>query len=150
MDKKYYTKLAIIGLTSGLIIAKYPFVSAKENAKPKTDLQDDRGNLGYFVMTEDELLLELNEEGENIYNSLDSKGKALAREVASQRCNGMNKCAGLNACRTDTNKCAGQGSCKGLSKCGFSDKNLAVKVAAMKSKKLNQKDKKSSSNPASI
>lgn len=133
MDKKYY-KLAIIGLASGLIIAKNPLASAKENNK-KEIIKDDRGNLGYFVMSEDELLIELNEEGEEIYNSLDSKGKALAREVASQRCNGMNNCAGLNACRTDKNNCAGQGSCKGLSKCGFSDKNLAVKVAAMKIKK---------------
>ena len=30
------------------------------------------------------------------------------------------------------NTCAGQGQCKGQTKCAFSDKNVAVRVAAKK------------------
>ena len=43
------------------------------------------------------------ENGEALYNSLNAEGKALARQVASQRCNGTNECRGLNACQTETN-----------------------------------------------
>lgn len=89
-------------------------------------------NMGYYLMSEDELLLELNDEGTKIYKSLSPEGKKLAREVASQRCNGTNSCKGLNACQTDQNSCAGKGSCKGKSKCAISDKNLAVKLVAKK------------------
>lgn len=93
--------------------------------------QDD-GNLGYHLMSEDELLMELNDKGAAIYNSLDAEGKALARRVASQRCDHTNECKGLNACQTDKNECAGKGACKGQGKCAFADKNLAVKVVADK------------------
>lgn len=84
------------------------------------------------MMTEEELLTELNDEGYKTYQQLGPEGKELARQVASMRCNGTNACKGLNACSTDKNKCAGQGACKGQGKCGISDKNLAVKIAAKK------------------
>lgn len=100
---------------------------------PKDDYNDPNSeNLGYHLMTEKELLLELNDAGTKQYQSLSPEGKALAIEVASQRCARTNSCRGLNACATDSNKCAGQGSCRGKTKCGFSDKNLAVKIAAQK------------------
>lgn len=109
--------------------------TTKTTTKTTTDNSNDdpnNGNLGYHLLTEDELLLELNDEATKQYNALSPEGKALAREVASQRCNGTNECKGLNACQTEHNKCAGQGACKGQSKCAFSDKNLAVKVVAKK------------------
>lgn len=94
----------------------------------ESDLND--GNLGYHLMSEDELMLELNDDGIKQYKSLSEEGKALARELASQRCNNTNKCRGQNACKTDKNDCAGLANCKMQSKCAFSDKNLAVKIAA--------------------
>lgn len=139
MKKRHLTKLALLGLTSGLLCANE--VSANEtqdkssssnSSSQKSNPNPNDGNLGYHLMTEDELLLELNDEGQKLYYSLDEKGKALARFVASQRCAGTNKCAGLNACQDETHKCAGKGSCAGKGKCGFSDKNLAVKVVAEK------------------
>lgn len=105
---------------------------AKKSSILLADKDKDDGNLGYHVYTEDELLLELNDKGTALYNGLDSEGKALARLVASQRCDHTNECKGLNACQTEKNKCAGQGSCKGQGKCAFSDKNLAVKAVADK------------------
>jgi hypothetical protein len=90
------------------------------------------GNLGYHMMTEQELMLELNPEGVRMYKSLSPEGKALALQVASMRCNASNSCRGLNACKTDKNDCAGQGQCKGQGKCAIADKNLAVKLVYKK------------------
>lgn len=101
-------------------------------AKTQTATDPAYGSLGYHLMTEDELLSELNDEGTKLYQSLSPEGKALVRKMASARCNGTNDCAGLNACATDKNSCAGKGKCKGQGKCSFADKNLAVKLVADK------------------
>lgn len=87
-------------------------------------------NITYHEMTEEELLSQLNEKSIALYKSMSDEGKAIARDIASNKCNGTNKCKGQNACETEENKCAGQGSCKGKSKCSVSDANLAVKLAA--------------------
>lgn len=139
MEKQNFVKMAALGLSSGLLIATQIEGSlfAGEQPAGSNDTKDfsyekDQGNLGYHLLSEDELLGELNEKGEKLYTSLSPEGKELARKVASQRCNGTNACKGLNACQTEEHACGGHGSCKGQGKCGFSDKNLAVKVAAMK------------------
>ncbi|MGZ3632710.1 MAG: hypothetical protein ACXWM7_00045 [Parachlamydiaceae bacterium] len=103
---------------------------SKVSDKIREEANDE--NLGYHLMTEKELLLELNDAGIKQYQSLSPEGKALAREVASQRCGRTNKCKGLNACETEKNSCAGKGSCANTTKCSFADKNLAVKVVADK------------------
>lgn len=148
MKKKSLKKLAFLGLASGLLAAQHaeanqPSSSAsKEAAKAEYSSNPDdpnAGNLGYHLMTEDELLLELNDEGTKLYKSLDADGKLLAREVASMRCNGTNKCQGLNACRTEENECAGKGKCRGQGKCAISDKNFAVKLVAEKMAKKRAK-----------
>ncbi|MBA3815209.1 MAG: hypothetical protein H0X29_01555 [Parachlamydiaceae bacterium] len=175
MNKRHLNKLAILGITSGLIALTHTSANSSEafqsekinlnlllaehkcngphgcpgelnntkntqslnSAAAKTfaliaEKEKEEGNLGYHEYSEDELLLELNDQGLATYNALDSEGKALARLVASQRCDHTNTCQGLNACQTEKNKCAGQGDCKGQGKCAFSDKNLAVKTVADK------------------
>ncbi|MFV0340933.1 MAG: hypothetical protein ACK5MA_09985 [Parachlamydiaceae bacterium] len=128
---------ALLGLASGLTIAGQLQAEAKATDSKAAEISDpNAGNLGYHLYTEEELLVELNDEGYKLYMSLTPEGKALAREVASMRCQGSNICKGLNACATDNNACAGKGSCKGKGKCGLSDKNLAVKLVA---KKMNEK-----------
>ncbi len=159
MKKQELTKLALMGLSSGLLMTSqlsgslanmksidgllavnHESSSNKGTAKKSDDDYSDDlkdvndGNMGYHLMTEDELLLELNPEGIATYKSLSPEGKELARKVASQRCNSTNPCKGFNACQTDKNECAGKGSCKMTGKCGFSDKNLAVKVVSEKMK----------------
>lgn len=135
MKKHSFKQAAFVGITAGALLTQTldaaeaktkTAASATENTDPNA------GNMGYHLMTEEELLLELNDEGYKLYMSLTPEGKALAREVASTRCNGSNACKGLNACATDKNKCLGQGACKGQGKCAMSDKNLAVKVVAKK------------------
>lgn len=156
MEKRDLKKLALLGMTSGLLVISNSHLQAaqsnqnhdnmlaqatKKDAKQQDSSKQDSSkdkydpntqNLGYHLMTEDELLLELNEEGKALYNSLDAEGKELARKVASARCQGSNECKGLNACQTDKNSCAGQGSCKAQGKCAVGDKNFAVKLAAKK------------------
>ena len=149
MQKEKIIKVAFLGLVNGLLISSSGSILAKENGKTqspqvlnsptstdanKEDAPADPNseNLGYHLMTEDELLLELNDAGTKQYMSLSPEGKALAREVASQRCQGSNSCKGLNACESEKNKCAGKGTCKGTSKCAVSDKNLAVRIVADK------------------
>lgn len=144
MQKKDLTKLAIMGIASGCLIGQQ-LAHADEKESSPSEKQgcggkggcggksaEEHGNIGFRIMSEDELLLELNEKGAALYMNLNKEGKELARKVASQRCNGTNVCKGLNACQTENNSCAGQGACKGQGKCGFSDKNLAVKVVAKK------------------
>lgn len=97
---------------------------------PSLEISKDTYGTQNLDLTEEELLEELSAEGKKQYQGLSPSGKALARKMASQTCNGNNYCKGQNACETETNKCAGKGKCKGMSKCAFGDKNLAVKIAA--------------------
>lgn len=83
-------------------------------------------------LSESDLLSQLNEQGKASYQRLDAAGKALALKLANQSCKGQNECKGLNSCKNSEHTCAGKGSCKGTSDNNFKDKNLAVKVAAMK------------------
>lgn len=129
MKKKLFQKKAFLGLLSGLLTLEQ--VNADDSKKPASQDYND-SNLGYHLLSDDELKLELNDEGYRLYMSMDEEGRKLAREVASARCDHTNLCKGLNACKTDKNDCAGKGKCKGQGKCAFSDKNLAVKLASKK------------------
>lgn len=145
MKKRDLKRLALLGIAGGIALSQ----SAEANEtsdyfeiqvssllaandistkSASNNLDPNAGNLGYHLMDEDELLLELNAEGQKMYNSLDLNNKKLAREVASARCNGSNACKGLNACKTERNSCVGKGDCKGQSICAIADKNLAVRL----------------------
>lgn len=137
MKKTNLNKVALLGLTSGLIISNQ--LNAETSAKPtsiaekkadskvaETDANDS--NMGYHVLTEDELLMELTSDGEKMYNSLSPEGKRLALVEASMRCAKTNECKGLGACKTAEHDCAGLNSCQGQGICAVGDKNLAVKL----------------------
>lgn len=143
MKKRNLRTLALMGIASGVILSQTVDANERGNqtaissllatntsSQPATRTEPDPndGNLGYHLMTEEELMLELNDEGQKMYKELDPSNKKLALEVASKRCANTSACKGLNACKTDKNSCAGQGSCKGQGKCAISDKNLAVKL----------------------
>jgi len=133
MNKKDMKKLALLGLITGTMVCQSAHAAdatakAAADAKAKSIEELNAQNVGYFLYTEDELLLELNDDGAKLFKSLSPEGKKLALEVASARCNGTNSCKGLNGCQTANNSCAGNGSCKGTGKCAIADKNLAVKL----------------------
>lgn len=98
------------------------------------------------VLTESELLSQLNDQAKTTYQSLDASGKALALQLANQQCKGLNKCKGMNSCKTEEHACAGKGSCAGTAASNFKDKNLAVKVAALKMAEKRVKATSSKSN----
>lgn len=145
MKRQDLKKIALLGIMSGVVLSQSVQAqdthqsSAASNTKPSTiktnEPDPNDGNLGYHLMTEDELLLELNAEGQKMYQSMDAKNKELTLKVASARCANTSECKGLNACKTEKNACAGQGSCKGLGKCAIADKNLAVKLVYDKMQK---------------
>lgn len=121
-----------VTLAAGQCSASGNGCSPKSNSQTKKDNGNandpNNGNMNYHVMTEEELLIELNPQGITMYNKLTPEGKALARKLASMMCNGTNPCKGLNSCQTSNNDCAGKGECKGKGKCAISDKNLAIKL----------------------
>lgn len=133
-------KLALLGLSSGVFLANTIDAAEKQSPPQKNESYDPNdGNMNYHLMSEEEFLLELNDQGLKMYQSLDSNGKALAIKVASGMCGKTNQCKGLNACKTDKNECAGKGSCKGQGICAVSDKNLAVKLVYDKMKEKREK-----------
>jgi len=139
MLKRSLTYAALTGVVAGFA-ATSPLKageqsSAKKENSPTPDpfmamkeVDAQTGNLNYHLMSEEELLLELDDDGTKLYSSLNSDGKRLARFVASQRCAKSNACQGLNACQTADHTCAGKGTCRMTTKCGMADKNLAVKL----------------------
>lgn len=131
MKKDDLRHVMVTSITAGLIFSTQ--ILKGESAVSSHFLElvaQTKGNINFRPLTEDTLLLELNQESASLYHSLSPEGQQLALKLASRSCNGMNDCKGENACRTDHNKCAGQGQCKGSTKCAFSDKNYAIKVAA--------------------
>lgn len=131
MNKRELQLLMVAGITTALLLSNSE-LSGDEKAD--SDFMQlvahTKGNIASRPLTEDDLLLELNEETAELYTSLSPEGQKLALKLASRGCNGMNDCKGQNACRTNDNSCAGRATCKGKTKCAFSDKNYAVKVAA--------------------
>lgn len=136
MKRRNLTQLALLGLAHGLLLnSQIDAATADKGASKATtykEVDPNSENMNYHLMTEDELLLELDDNGVKLYQSLTPEGKKIAREVASQSCNGTNICKGYNACQTEKNACAGQGACKGQSKCAHADKNVAVRLVAEK------------------
>jgi hypothetical protein len=119
-------QLALAGLAAGLALTGCD----SSGVKPKTETQISA--TAQKTLNEQDLLTQLTPEGKKAYLALDPEGKKLALQLANQTCAGKNSCAGLNSCASDKNACAGHGSCQGTSKGAFTDKNEAVKVAAMK------------------
>lgn len=92
----------------------------------------DTGKTATAPMTEAELMSKLNSEGKATYQTLDPEGKTLALKLANGSCKGENSCKGLGACKSGDHDCAGKNGCAGQASANFTDKNKAVKVAAMK------------------
>ena len=143
MKKHDLTKLAIMGIAGGLLITGQAqadddkgeldvstIIAQKGSCAGPGGCAGMKDNGAPKELAERDLWNQLNEEGRNIYETLDAEGRKLALQLANRSCAGHNDCKGLNACASDKNACSGQGGCQGQSKCNFKDKNLAVKVAA--------------------
>lgn len=127
MKSKDLVKLGLVGILSATVGCQAPEKEGENGTETEKKESHKAG-----TMSEEELLMQLDEKGKALYYSMDDEGKALALKLASMTCAGANECAGLNSCKTADNPCAGMGKCKGTGVCGFHDKNVAVKVAAKK------------------
>lgn len=136
MKKTNLKKLALMGI-AGVLMAQAQGNAAQQNGNY------NGGNLYYAAnamdsmqssskMSESDLLQKLSPEGKATYQSLSKEGKDLALKLANQSCQGKNGCKGMNSCKSTENACAGKAGCQGKSKGPFTDKNMAVKVAAQK------------------
>ena len=132
MKKSNLTKLAMMGLVSGLL------AGCSGADKPA---EESTGNMGDMMgkkigemagMNAENLMSQLNAESKKLFEDMDKEHQMKVLKVASQKCAGSNECAGLNACKSATNECAGMASCKGNGGCAFTDKNLAVKLVYKK------------------
>ncbi len=126
MKKSELKKLALLGLSTGVLLTSQNAFAAEADLSPTSSKEEIEKD--YHLMSDAELREKLDANGLKLYDSLDAEGKALARSVASQRCQGMNACKGLNSCKTDTHACQGQGTCKAKGKCVVLNKNDAVKM----------------------
>lgn len=136
MTKKKITPILVTTILSGALLSQQIHAANQKTTDSNGNLMgligETGGNITYHLMSEDDLLMELTPEGTKIYQSLTPEGKILARKMASRSCNNTNDCKGEGACRSDANDCAGKNKCKGQGICAFSDKNVAVKLAAKK------------------
>lgn len=129
MKKSEYKKFALLGITGGLLLAG---ASCQSDSNTGTSFLS-----GQRQLTDQELISQLSPEGKRTYDSLSADGKKLALQLANQTCKGQNTCKGLNSCKDSQHSCKGLGGCAGTSPGPFKDKNDAVKVASMASKRQN-------------
>lgn len=112
-----------------------PSASNQRGAYTQWETEDnkaDSSRTNTKILSESELRSQLNDQAKATYDSLDPAGKAMALQMANQDCKGKNTCRGFNSCKTKDHACAGKGSCANTAETNFKDKNLAVKVAALK------------------
>lgn len=130
MNKDRMMQLALMGLTSGLVVGCGGGDKKPSDAKDLQDAVNDKKQQvsGGEQGAEATLLAELDDKHRAIYHSLDAKHKEMALEMAQQACAGQNECKGLNQCKGASNACAGQGQCAGMGGCAWSDKNMMVRV----------------------
>jgi hypothetical protein len=130
--KKNLHKKMMAGLSAGILLTHISLHAS--DAKDFPNLMqlaaETGGNITYRLMTKDEIMLELTNDGAKQFEALSPEGQQLALKIASRSCDGTNDCKGQNACRTKDNDCAGKGKCKGTTKCAISDKSLAVRLAS--------------------
>lgn len=147
MKHIHLKKLAVFGIVSGLIAASQSHMIAVEIQGILAKSNDDRYKLyinsrnnkvmadqGYTsefgqMLTEDQLLSQLNEHGKLLYDKMSPESKTLAIKLASRTCKGTNECKGQGSCSSNDHSCAGKNTCYGMSQCNFKDKNIALKVA---------------------
>ena len=128
MKKHDFKKYALLGLMGGVLLASGGCTNDTNHSFGSTLANQHQ-------MTDQELTAQLSSEGRRIFDSLTPDGKKLALQLANQSCKGKNACKGLNSCKSSTNSCQGLGGCEGTTPGPFKDKNDAVKVAAMATKR---------------
>lgn len=129
--KKDLKTLALMGL-GGILMTQAQAHAGQQNNDNRYYMADSMDSMqnSSKKMTESDLIQKLNPETRLVFQSLDKEGKDLALKLAEQACKGKNSCKGMNSCKSKDNTCAGTGGCKGQSAAPFTNKNMAVMLAA--------------------
>lgn len=122
MKKRDLASLALLGISSALLIAGCQQPAKNGTASPQGQMQSQT------VMSPEmqSFYSSLNADGQRKFNSLDAKHQAMAMKMASQSCNGKNDCKGMGGCSNQNNSCAGKNACKGQGGAPAKDPNKAV------------------------
>ncbi|MFN0064660.1 MAG: hypothetical protein ACKVOH_00300 [Chlamydiales bacterium] len=108
MRKRDLVSLALIGVSAGLVISGCQ-AAQKGTVKPQQETQPTSTmspEMKAFYST-------LSQESQKQFMGLDAQHKMMSMEMANQKCNGKNECAGMGGCATANHSCAGENSCKG-------------------------------------
>lgn len=132
MKKQDLTTLAMLGISSGLIVSGCQKGSwGKRETKPEGENSPSENHLeaAEEMMADMKSFYDiLSPENKKKFNELDARHKMMAIEMVNQSCKGENKCAGLGGCKTSKHSCAGQNACKGQGGAPIRDPNKAVEV----------------------
>ncbi|MBS0622166.1 MAG: hypothetical protein JSR80_04320 [Verrucomicrobia bacterium] len=120
MKKNNLTKLALMGLSCGLIIGCQP--AQGEASEESNSLMEQ----SQMTPQEQDFYNKLNEEGKKTFSQMSSDKRLKTMQVAQTTCKGKNSCKGLGGCKTTQHACKGQNSCKGQGGGPVKDPNDAV------------------------
>lgn len=129
MKKRDLATLAMIGISAGLIAG-----GCQQNSKDKNNRNRNRGNGNNLHAAENmsadmqAFYASLSPDAKKKFDQLDAQHKMMAMEMANQKCNGKNKCAGMGGCATAEHACAGENGCQGQGGAPVKDPNKAVEV----------------------
>lgn len=132
MKKKDLAMLALLGLTSGMMIS-CKTGQHKEGQPGKKDLPGKTaGQVAPSAqpMTAEEKAFygKLNAEGKRTFEQMNSADRQKSIQTANAGCKGKNICKGLGGCETDDHACKGMNDCKGKGGCAVTDPNDAVQM----------------------
>ncbi len=120
MKKRNLATLAVIGISAGLLAG-----GCEKQDEKKTNgshaTEDASAEMKAFHDS-------LSEDAQKKFDELDAQHKMMAMEMADQKCNGQNKCAGMGGCESAENKCAGHNGCKGKGGAPVKDADKAIDV----------------------
>lgn len=123
MKKRDLAKLAMLGISAGL------FAGGCQQKATGNGSSNSRNEMRAEMSSDMQAFYaSLSADAKKKFNELDAQHKMMAMEMANQRCNGQNKCAGMGGCGTADHACAGKNSCKGQGGAPVKNPNKAVEV----------------------
>lgn len=107
-SRKDWATLALMGISAGLIVSSCEKGNADHNKDPKTN----KNNQNQLSPEMKAFYSSLSPASKQKFAELDAQHRMMAVEMASQSCNGENRCAGMGGCAAEQHACAGKNECK--------------------------------------
>ena len=123
MKRRDLTTLAMIGVSAGLVVG-----GCQNNDKNGRHHNNNQADAKHMNPDMESFYASLSPSAKEKFKDLDAQHKMMALEMADQKCNGQNKCAGMGGCATADNACAGENGCKGQGGAPVKNPNKAVEI----------------------